>query len=137
MPHISVRWEPLGVKRLSLKNFQVFPLSPQKQLSAGLFSVALVVVGSLAVTQLPIPNLNLLVCVLVGYFLAERVHPHPLVGPLLVAATIAGLSWGLVMFVPDPMFDLPAVVMLGLATNLFVSMSAGALLALVFRMKYA
>lgn len=131
MSRITVGWNPKGIRRLSFRNFSVFPISPRRQLSAGLLSVLLIVIGSLAASALPIPNLNMIVFALVGYFMAARVHPHPLVGPAAVTLCVTGVCWTTLMLFPEPLDDLPGTLMVSLAANLFIAMSLGAVLATV------
>lgn len=137
MPRIAVSWNPAGLQRLSFKKLQLFPVSPRRQLGAGLLSMVLVILGSLGASLLPIPNLNLFLCAIIGFFLAERVHPHPLIGPAVVSLAITGVCWSLIILVQDPLFDFPPEVMLSLSLNLFATLSVGALLSTVVKMTFS
>jgi hypothetical protein len=135
MSRISISWNPLGIKELGLRGFRLFPISPRQQLAAGLSCILLVVVGSLAASVLPIPNLNLAIFGLIGYFGAARVHPHPLIGPAFVAICLIGVCWSGIMLFPDPFFEVPALLLVGLAANMFAAMSIGAILATILPLK--
>jgi len=131
MARFPVSWNPTGIKKLGFRGFRWFPISPRRQLLAGLLCTFLAIVGSLGASLLPIPNLNLVVFLLIGYFGAARIHPHPLIGPAFVSVCVIGLIWSLFMLIPDPVYDIPALLFLDLTANLFVSMTVGAILALV------
>lgn len=131
MSRISISWNPLGIKKLDVRGFRLFPISPRQQLVAGLVNILLVIVGSLGASKLPIPNLNLVVFALIGYFGAAHIHPHPLVGPAFVTVCLIGVCWAALMFFPDPFYEMPAMLLVTLAANMLASMSTGAILATI------
>lgn len=127
-------WNPQGLRRLSFRDFQWFPYSPAEQLEAAVISSALVVLASgLAAflsNYIPLPNINIIFNIVIAYLMADRVHPHPLVGPAVVTLPIVGVIWLLFLLVPDTLPVGPSIV-LWFAANLFFSLFAGALLAVV------
>ncbi|MGI6082838.1 MAG: hypothetical protein ACOYEP_08210 [Limnochordia bacterium] len=135
MARFSISWNPLGIKKLGFRGFRWFPISPRRQLIAGLLCTLVAIVGSLGASLLPIPNLNLVVFVLIGYFGAARIHPHPLIGPAFVSICVIGLSWSMFMLFPDPIYDMPALLLVSLTSNLLVSMTVGAILATILPIK--
>jgi hypothetical protein len=132
MPRLPFTWNPKGLTQLSFKDFRLFPISARQQLISGMVTMIIVIIGALVSTLLPISNLNLVIFALVGFFCADRIHPHPLIGPAAVTSAIVGLGWSLVMLIPDYIF-LPPTFMLIMAGNLFASLSVGAILATVLK----
>jgi hypothetical protein len=132
LPRITFTWNPQGLRRLSFKDFKWIPISGRKQLTAGLISMVLVILGSLLGSLLPIHNLNLALYVLVGFLMADRVHPNPLVGSIVVTLSIIGIAFALILFVPDTV-EMSSAFLLPIAMNLFLSLFIGAILASVFK----
>lgn len=127
MPRIVFTWNPGGFRRFSFRNFKLFPNSPQSQLTALLLGMAAVIIGSLLRLVLPL-NLNFLIYAVIGYYLADKIHPHPLAGPVAVTVGVIGLAWAVVMFVPDS-FWFPPEFMLTLAANILLGQLIGTVLA--------
>jgi hypothetical protein len=129
-------WNPQGLRRLSFRGFQWFPHSSSKQLEAAVITTVLVVLAAALAEFLsqyvPIPNINILFIIMIAFFLADRVHPHPIVGPIVITLPIVGIIWMLFLLVPDTLPVEPSIV-LWFAANLFLSLFTGALLAVVFK----
>jgi hypothetical protein len=132
MPRISLTWNPQGLRNLSFKDFNWIPISGRKQLTAGLISMILVILGSLLGSLLPIPNLNLISYVVIAFLLADQVHPNPLIGAAAITLSIIGISFALLLFVPD-VVELSPAFLLPIAINMFLSLFLGGVLALVFK----
>ncbi|HHT27288.1 MAG TPA: hypothetical protein GXZ82_08600 [Firmicutes bacterium] len=128
-------WNPQGLRRLSFRDFQWLPYSADKQLKAAVIATLLVLAASgfaAYITEyIAIPNLNIMLFIVIAFLMADRIHPHPLVGPVLITLPIVGAVW-LLLYIPDTVAIGPSFV-LQIAANLFFSLFTGSLLAVVFK----